>query len=223
MKADLTRGLLLTGLVLMAASALPVAPRLIWNRSESVPAGLYLVLPATTAGRGDLVAFRPSGDLSGWLESRGYTGRNWPLLKRVAGLAGDEICRHGEAVSINGMPAARALAEDVSGRPMPVWSGCRKLGPEEVFLLGDHARSVDGRYFGPQARRGILGKSLPLLIGAKPRGAEMSLPGRSDRGRQARRARLRGCHLTGRSLRRGRECSGDRGAPGRVTGKAAPE
>ncbi len=28
-----------------------------------------------------------------WASKRGFVGQNWPLLKRVAGVPGDEICR----------------------------------------------------------------------------------------------------------------------------------
>lgn len=41
------------------------------------------------------------------------------------------------------------LHHDQRGRPLPRWSGCRELSPDEVFLLGTSSSSFDSRYFGP--------------------------------------------------------------------------
>jgi len=146
----------------MGAAALPLSPRLIWNRTHSVPPGLYLVTERTDVVRGNLVAFQPALSEAAWLEAQGYTGTGWPLLKRIAALEGDEVCRRGDIVLINDAPAARALGSAGAGRGMPRWDGCRVLGPGDVFLLADHPRSVDGRYFGVQDRRRILGGATAL-------------------------------------------------------------
>lgn len=170
MRADRVLAGTATGLVLISLSLLPAAPRLIWNRTESLPAGLYVLSAAPTLERGMIVAYRPSTSEAGFLETHRYTGRGWPLVKRIAALEGDEVCRHGLDVYVDGRLAAEARASDGAGRKLPGWQGCQRLGPQDVLLLADHPQSVDGRYFGVQDRARIAG-TLRLL----------ALPGSRDR------------------------------------------
>ena len=50
---------------------------------------------------------------------------------------------------------------------MPVWSGCLVLGEDQFFLLQDHPRSFDGRYFGTVDTQLIVGKLTPLWLAAR--------------------------------------------------------
>jgi len=84
------------------------------------------------------------------------------LLKQIAGLPGDEICRSGLEVSINGRPAATARELDSMGRALPVWQGCVLLDEGQVFLLAPHPDSLDGRYFGAMQRSDLVGMARPL-------------------------------------------------------------
>ncbi len=145
------------GLVCAGLSMLPIAPRLIWNRTESMPVGLYVLSPAPSLERGMVVAYMPSADEARFLETHRYTGRGWPLVKRVAALHGDAVCRRGGDVFINGRLAARAYVSDSAGRSLPVWKGCRRLPADGAFLLSDHPGSIDGRYLGVANTDRILG------------------------------------------------------------------
>jgi len=79
------------------------------------------------------------------------------------GLGGDVVCAFGDAISIDGRPIATRLRRDRMGRPLPGWSGCRRLGDGEVFLLMEGvADSFDGRYFGPVPASSIIGRLVPL-------------------------------------------------------------
>jgi conjugative transfer signal peptidase TraF len=158
MKAERVLAGTAAGLVLIALSLLPCPPRLIWNRTASMPVGLYLISHAPALEHGMVVAYRPSASEAAFLEAHRYTGRGWPLVKRVAALEGDEVCRRGSGVYINDRLAARARAFDSAGRRLPVWRGCRHLGPGDVLLLADHPQSVDGRYFGVQDKTRVLGE-----------------------------------------------------------------
>ena len=91
-------------------------------------------------------------------------GQDWPLLKQVAGVEGDVICRDGTAILINNQPAATALLHDRNGGILPAWDGCRALEAGEVFLLSSHPSSLDGRYFGPVIEAEILGVAAPLFV-----------------------------------------------------------
>lgn len=144
--------LVFIGVALGAASFLPRRPLFVWNFTASAPVGLYRTLPRPTAGtiaaRGDWVAVEPSPALRALMAEMGVLERGRLLVKRVAAVSGDEVCREGLLVTINGREAAVARAHPSSGAPMPAWSGCHRLGPDDIFLLGQADGSFDGRYFG---------------------------------------------------------------------------
>jgi len=138
-------------------------PRLVWNATASAPVGLYRVKPAAKLRRGDFVlAWLPDAARQ-LAATRDYLPANVPLVKRVAALTGDAICREQARVTINGIAVATALLTDSRGRALPRWGGCQKLGRDELFLLmRDVPDSFDGRYFGPTATSAIIGKLVPL-------------------------------------------------------------
>ncbi len=151
------------GLLLLAVAQLKGQPLVVFNGSASAPLGFYLVLDRDIK-RGDLVLVRPPSSIKKLIVERGYLPPNVPLIKRVAGLQGDRVCRENLLVSVNGKTAVAALESDQKGRPMPVWSGCRNLTKDEVFLLQDHPRSLDGRYFGPIERGHVIGILRPIWL-----------------------------------------------------------
>lgn len=154
-------------LLLAAPLVLALPPVLIWNASASVPVGLYRASGAGTLRIGDLVAVAPPADLATFLAERGYLPRGVPLLKHVAALADSVACRDGSIVAIDGRQVATARERDRSDRPLPVWSGCRSIAVDEVFLLNpDAADSFDGRYFGPLPRDTITARLTPIWIAA---------------------------------------------------------
>ena len=159
------RALLMTGAGIgLALFGLIFSPmdRLIWNRTGSAPQGLYWLSDEPfTPGRWVVVSAR--SDEAQWAEEHGFVGRNWPLLKQIAGLPGDEICRSSAEVSINGKPVAMARERDSMGRALPVWQGCVLLDEGQVFLLGPHPDSLDGRYFGAMQRSDLVGVARPLM------------------------------------------------------------
>ncbi len=139
--------LALVGVALLAASSLPRRPLFVWNFTASAPVGLYRTLPRSWV-RGDWVAIDPSPEVRAALADLGVLERGRLLVKRVAAASGDEVCREGADVRINGRLGATARLTSSSGAPLPAWSGCRQLGPHEIFLLGQADGSFDGRYFG---------------------------------------------------------------------------
>jgi len=153
----------ISALALLAiAASLTTDPVLIWNASASAPVGLYRRI-AGPPECGDLVlAWLPAGARELAAE-RGYLPRTVPVVKRVAGLAGDTVCAEGATVFINGKPVAGRLAADGQGRPLPAWEGCNLLRPGEFFLLMESSpASFDGRYFGPVRRHQIIGRLVPV-------------------------------------------------------------
>lgn len=156
-----------TGCLLIAVSAIENLPtKLIWNASVSVPVGLYSV-SHTTPKHGDLVLVTLPEHARQMADRRGYLPSKIPALKRVVALAGDTVCRFGRVVFVNGKSVAKAKHNDARGLKMPRWRGCFELGSGEVFQLGDHSDSFDGRYFGVGDLADIHGVARSLWIKAK--------------------------------------------------------
>ena len=150
-------------LALGIASMVSLPKKLLYNGSASAPVGFYW-LDDRPFQRGDFVALHVSERIRELVEDRGYLPPDVALIKRVAGGPGDEICRIGPEVRINGVTIAMAQIADGSGREMPVWSGCHVLHGRRVFLLQDHPDSFDSRYFGPVDRRLIIGRATRLRL-----------------------------------------------------------
>jgi len=144
-------------------SFLPIAPKLIWNASASVPLGLYSIEPAQHLEVTDLLAVNTPEPLASFMAERRYLPRGVPLMKRVAGLPGQRVCRNGAQITVDGIDMGEALARDRAGRVLPSWHGCRRISDDEVFLMNWAAPdSMDGRYFGPLATTSIIGRAIPL-------------------------------------------------------------
>ena len=148
----------------MTASILsPPRLLLVWNASASMPIGLYAVSQGLPK-RGDLLVARLPHEIEVLAVSWGILGARTPVLKPVAAIAGDRVCRIGPAVYVNGRVAAHARAFDGFGRHLPVWRGCRRLSALQAFLLARHPDSFDSRYYGPVELHVARGIARPLLI-----------------------------------------------------------
>ena len=166
----LTRGRMTTlyaaviGAGLVIASTADIWPlRIVYNASASVPIGWYAVGEPEPVNVGELVVARLPIRAENLLAERGYLAAGVPILKFVVARAGQQVCRLSDEVTIDGTAVATARDCDGRGRPLPRWSGCRELGPGEVFLLNAAASgSFDGRYFGPVPVTSLIGKATPL-------------------------------------------------------------
>ena len=145
------------GIAMLIASASAQA-RLVWNFTPSIPTGLYSIEDRAWQ-RGDRVALRPSGRLQEVLRSSGVLKDGRLLMKRVAAVSGDKVCRNGQEVSIGGLQVATARSD----RLLPSWSGCQTLQDGDVFLLGEADNSFDGRYFGVTQAVDIVGPVSTVL------------------------------------------------------------
>ena len=126
---DATLAITLLGVSAMALPQLDDRPPwLVWNASASVPIGLYAVARIIDVHVGDLVVVRPPEPLAQWLADGGYLPRGAPLLKHVAALAGQTVCRIGRSVTVDTIGMGDALDRDSRGRALPVWQGCRVIG-----------------------------------------------------------------------------------------------
>jgi conjugative transfer signal peptidase TraF len=156
------RLILLTAILAIAALVVSPAftPLYILNLSHSIPIGLYR-LDGRSLQRGDLAVIhlrQPWRDLA---QSRGYLlSRAW-LIKPVAALAGDHVCRWDRVITINGHIVAVAQLADKKGRLLPKWEGCEVIAQDKMFLLSEVEDSFDGRYFGVTSRSALIAKAVP--------------------------------------------------------------
>ena len=149
------------GVAVASFFSLPV--KLLWNASASTPIGFYDLDLSRDLKVGDLVAVMPDEPLADFMVERGYVGRNVPLLKHVAALPGQQVCRIGRSTTVDAVPLGDALDRDRIGRDLPVWQGCRRIADGELFLMNADVRdSLDGRYFGPIPARTVIGRATPL-------------------------------------------------------------
>ena len=155
------------GLGVAALAFFPTAPQLIWNATASTPTGLYALRPVGPLHARELVVVRPPEPIAAYLADGGFLPRGVPLLKHVLAVAGQTVCRAGDAITVDHVDVGVARDRDHLGRSLPRWNGCRTLTPAEVFLMNPTvADSLDGRYFGPLPITSIVGQALPLWTDA---------------------------------------------------------
>ena len=168
MAARVTTLLTMLAAATVALSAIGAQPatKYIWNASESVPAGLYLVRPTARPAVTQLVVVEPPEPLATFLAEGGYLPRGIPLLKRVLALHGQTVCRDQLTITVDKIWVGEARERDRRGRPLPIWQGCHVIADGEVFLMNwQSADSLDGRYFGALPTSAIIGRAEPLWTG----------------------------------------------------------
>jgi conjugative transfer signal peptidase TraF len=160
------RTALFAGSVAFAALATLVVPmkhHLVWNASPSIPTGLYAIRGKASLHVGERVAIEPPSELRLLMRERGYLPDRLPLLKRVAAVSGQRVCRFAHGVTIDGELVGIARARDRAGRPLPAWFGCRRITSNELFVMNPAAPdSFDGRYFGPLKIDAVIGRAMPV-------------------------------------------------------------
>jgi conjugative transfer signal peptidase TraF len=148
--------------VCITAFACVAASHLIWNRTASLPFGLYFRSSETRPYEGGLVALRVPPRVRELVHDRRYLPDGSLLIKPVAAVAGDVVCTRRGILYINGEPYGRILARDSDGRALPAYEGCGALPEGQVFLASHHPGSFDSRSFGPVDIHALQGTVTPL-------------------------------------------------------------
>lgn len=147
----------------LATLAIPVSRYILWNATASVPTGLYVVRGKASLHVGERVAIEPPPELRRLLAERRYLPANLPLLKRVAAIRGQRVCRFAQSVTIDSELVGIARDRDRSKRSLPAWAGCHVLRTGELFLMNPAAPDgFDGRYFGPLGLDTVIGRATPV-------------------------------------------------------------
>jgi conjugative transfer signal peptidase TraF len=142
------------------------------NTTHSLPVGIYRTVPEAPK-RGDLASFclSPENEYRKLAEERNYLGSSSlcpsgqkPLLKKLAGAAGDIIILHPDGIQVNSERHALTIrTHDSSGRPLPhkLRDGIIPTG-KALILSTYNPNSFDGRYFG-LVDASTLHKVIPIL------------------------------------------------------------
>lgn len=155
----------------LATLTVPVSRTAVWNITASVPTGLYLIRCKQSIHVGERVAIQPPPKLRKLLAERGYLPSGVPLLKRVAAVSGQHVCRFAHGVTIDGELVGVARSFDRRGRPLPAWSGCHRIAHGELFMMNPNAPdSFDGRYFGVISMTAVIGRATPIWTDESGRG-----------------------------------------------------
>ena len=136
----------------------PPTPRLLYNPSESAAIGWYRVQSNFPIERGDQVAAYGPEWARRLADERGYLPYDYPLIKTVWAVEGDEVCYNHQSVSVPKRSDIPVLGQDVLGRDMPQKSGCLVLKSGEYLLISpDVQTGFDSRYFGAVGEENIIG------------------------------------------------------------------
>jgi len=147
----------------VAPAVMKMPPLLLWNASASAPLGLYAIRKMAVPTAGALAVLAPPDKVARFAARRGYLPLGVPMLKHIEGLPGQQVCRLGRVITVNGLAVGAALERDRKGRALPDWQGCRIIAAGETFVMNRKvADSLDGRYFGPFPASSIVGAALPL-------------------------------------------------------------
>ncbi|PBB17374.1 S26 family signal peptidase [Mesorhizobium sp. WSM4313] len=154
-------------LVAVAATIAPafvdMPPLLLWNASASAPLGLYAIRKMAVPAAGALAVVQPPETVARFAAERGYLPLGVPMLKHIKGLPGQDVCRVGRAIIVDGTAMGTARERDRKGRALPDWQGCRTIAAAEIFVMNRGVQdSLDGRYFGPFPASSIVGRAMPL-------------------------------------------------------------
>ncbi len=160
------RWLFLAGIVAAACLTtlvVPVSRYAVWNMTASVPTGLYAIRGKASLHIGERVAILPPPPLHRLLTERRYLPTGVPLIKRIAAMRGQRVCRFAHGITIDGEYVGVARSRDRLGRPLPVWAGCHLLRSGELFLMNPaQPDSFDGRYFGVLRISEVIGRATPV-------------------------------------------------------------
>ena len=154
-------GLIITAAIVVSARQIiaPPQPRLLYNPSQSAAVGWYRVQSNLPIERGSQVAAYAPEWARHLADKRSYLPYDYPLIKTVWAVEGEEVCYHNQSVSVPKRPDIPLLGQDVLGRVMPQMSGCIVLKSEEYLLISpDVQNGFDSRYFGPVGKANIIGR-----------------------------------------------------------------
>jgi type IV secretory pathway protease TraF len=149
---------------MLAASMASPAPLFLYPITQSLPAGLYVrtgEVPTVAT-----IAVFPVPEVAKRYKTEiGETvHEDFLFMKPIVAGPGDHVCLHiPNGLYLNGARIAQVVMKDGAGRSLPIWRGCRRLEPGELFTLSTHAgTSFDSRHYGPINISTVIGAYRPI-------------------------------------------------------------
>ena len=147
-----------------------VLPHLVRNVTASLPPGWYWCVPQhdlAPLAPDTLTLFTPTVKTIETVRAVVPTLLvQVPWMKRTLGQVGDIVCATGDTITVNNVQVAtRPLRAQY---PFPPLEQCWKLGPDDLFVVGEHPKSIDSRYFGLVPRVSIHATCTPLWTWEAP-------------------------------------------------------
>lgn len=132
--------------------------RITYQVTKSMPKGFYLITPAKSAHRGDIVLFKPPAKTLSFLLKKKWLPDDGLMLKYVFAVPGDYVYQNKGWIYINHHRIAPIYREYKPGKKLPNNRFCGKLTKHQYLLMSNKVkRSFDGRYFGPIWDKKIIG------------------------------------------------------------------
>jgi signal peptidase I len=158
---ELLETLLLTLVIFMVIQAFVAQPYQVQQPSmeNTLMPDQYVLVDKLTPHfadfqRGDIIVFSPP---AGWAQDANGT----PYIKRVIAVAGETVDVHGGHVYVDGTVLVEPYVYEGQSTDMPDGSSKTwKLGPDQLFVMGDHRQvSQDSRNFGPIDKSSVIGRA----------------------------------------------------------------
>lgn len=134
-----------------------------YQATPSMPKGFYLIEPAKTIKKGDIVIFRPPKSTLNFLLKHKWIPNSGLLMKHIVAVFGDKVVEQKGTIWINNQKTGPVYKYYAPGKILPNSNFQGVLQPHQYLLMSTRIkRSFDGRYFGPVSGKDIVGKAIPL-------------------------------------------------------------
>jgi conjugative transfer signal peptidase TraF len=155
--------------VCLIGARLPAALGYCLNLTPSEPVGIYRRV-AGGAQPNALVLLRQPHDSAAPILER-YLPANIPLIKRIAAIPGEVVETSARGVRVNGIlwPDSAPLTHDQEGRSLqPYPFGTYRVAAGQLWVMSNHPRGLDSRYFGPVTESSVISPLVPIVTWANP-------------------------------------------------------
>ena len=141
-----------------------------YNTSDSLPYYIFRVVRLSSndvISRNDYVAFDPtliSNDIIPIAIERQYITHRNLMIKRVAGIPGDNILLNNKEILINNIKESLiVLSSDSHGRFLNEYPTPITLDINSYWLISNPEGGFDSRYFGPVMRELFIYRAFPIF------------------------------------------------------------
>ena len=136
----------------------------LYNYTDSLPHGFYMVEKRDVYRRGDMVVFPVPRSVRSLVNERQWLHDEGLLMKPLIGVKGDSVCTKRNRFRVGENDFGGIQSHDEQGLPLPRYAVCGVL--KAGFLVGVEgmSNSFDSRYFGPVPERSVIGVAIPFLL-----------------------------------------------------------